>query len=397
MNQRVGSKIKVLRIIARLNIGGPAIHVVNLNHGLDPNRFESMLVSGTENPGEGSMLDYALSHGIQPIVIPKIVGEATFKPRDLKALFTLYRLIRLERPHVVHTHTAKAGFVGRLAAWLTGVPVVVHTFHGHVLRGYYSPPKTWLMRRMEWFLALLTDRIIAVSEQVKKDLVEYGVASAKKITVIPLGLDLEPYLNGQAHTGDFRRELGLDGGTKLVGIVGRIFPIKNHRLFLDAASQVAANENATRFLIVGDGILRTEMENYARELGISDRVIFTGWRRDLPRIYADLNVLVVSSDNEGTPVSAIEAMASGVPVVGTRVGGLPDLIADGDNGYIVPPRNPEALAEAIRRLLQDPELASRMGRAGRAMTKERFTVKRLITDTESLYLQLLKERETKQH
>lgn len=387
--------IKILRIIARLNIGGPAIHVVNLNAGLDPSRFESLLVSGTENPGEGSMLDYALSRGVQPIVIPEIVGEATFKPRDLRALAKLYRLLRQERPHIVHTHTAKAGFLGRLAARLAGVPIVLHTYHGHVLHGYYSPLKTQLLRRMEQVLGCFTDCIIAVSAQVKNDLVAYGLGSTDKISVIPLGFDLDPFLSCQQYRGEFLRELGLNDGTRLVGIIGRIFPIKNHRLFLDAASRVAAIVNSTCFVIVGDGILRTEMENYARELGISDRAIFTGWRRDLPQIYADLNVLVVSSDNEGTPVSAIEAMASGVPVVGTRVGGLPDIITDGENGYLVPPKDPEALAEAILRILQNSELASRMGQTGQTMARERFAIQRLISDTENLYSRLLKEKEVK--
>jgi glycosyltransferase involved in cell wall biosynthesis len=245
---------------------------------------------------------------------------------------------------------------------------------------------------MERVLARTTDCIVAVSPQIKNDLVAYGVSPADKITVIPLGFDLEPFFGCQQYKGEFLRELGLDDGTRLVGIVGRIFPIKNHHLFLESAARVSSNADAVRFVIVGDGILRTEMENYARELSITDRVIFTGWRRDLPRIYAGMKVLVVCSDNEGTPVSAIEAMASGVPVVATRVGGLPDIITDGETGYLVPPRDPEALAGAVLRLLQDPELASRMGQAGQTMARERFAVQRLITDTETLYLRLLKEK-----
>ena len=378
-----------MRIIARLIIGGPTIHVVLLNSVLNNEIFESVLVCGSPNPGEQPMLDFALEHNIKPIFIPEIVGEATFKPRDLKALVKLYRLIRRERPHIVHTHTAKAGFVGRLAARLAGTPIILHTYHGHVLHGYYNPLKTWLLRRMERVLARITDCIIAVSEQVKQDLVSYGVAPPEKITVIPLGFDLQSFLNCEKYRGEFRRELGLNDGARLIGIVGRIFPIKNHRLFLDSAVQVASQEPACRFIIVGDGVLRPEMERHARELGIADKVIFTGWRRDLPRIYADLNVLVVSSDNEGTPVSAIEAMASARPVVGTRVGGLPDIITDGENGYLVPSRNPEALAEAILRLLRDPELACRMGRAGQTMAKERFKIQRLISDMEGLYENLL--------
>lgn len=393
---RVGAqsagKIKVVRVIARLNIGGPAIHVTTLTAGLDPSRFESLLVTGTENPGEGSLLDAALARGIRPVVIPEIVGEASLKLRDFKALVALYRLMRTERPQIVHTHTAKAGFLGRLAARLAGVPIILHTFHGHVLHGYYGPMKTHLLRRMERALACMTDRIIAVSEQVKADLVGYGIARPEKISVIHLGFDLGPFLNSAAYGGAFRRELGLGNGTRLVGIVGRVFPIKNHRLFLDAAAQVAGEEGHARFVVVGDGILRPEMEAHARRLGIADRVVFTGWRRDLPRIYPDLDVLVVSSKNEGTPVSAIEAMASGRPVVATRVGGLPDLIDDGKTGCLVPSEDAPALAAAILRVLRDPDAAHRMGEAARALVRERFQAERLVGDLEGLYVKLLEEK-----
>jgi glycosyltransferase involved in cell wall biosynthesis len=379
-------------VIARLNVGGPAIHVINLTTGLDSTRFESILVTGIENPGEGSLLDLAVEHGIQPVVIPEIVAEATLKPRDLKALVALYRLLRRERPHIVHTHTAKAGFVGRLAARLAGVPVVVHTYHGHVLHGYYSPAITVLLRGMERVLGSLTTRIIAVSEQVKRDLVDYRVANPDKISVIPLGFELKPFLDSANQRGNFRADLRLSNGGPLVGIVGRIFPIKNHHLFLDAAARIAAEEKTARFVIVGDGVLRKQMEEHANRLGIADRVIFTGWRRDLPRIYADLDVLVVSSNNEGTPVSAIEAMASGCPVVATRVGGLPDLIEDGETGCLVPQRDADALATAVLRLLRDRATARRIGQAARAKVAERFTTERLVADIERLYTDLLSEK-----
>ena len=188
-------RIKILRIIGRLNVGGPAIHVVNLTAGLCPDRYESLLVAGSENEAEGSMLDFALSHGVNPTVIPEIVTAFSLAPREGKALWTLYRLMRKERPHIVHTHTAKAGFLGRLAARLAGVPIVVHTFHGHVLHGYYGAMKNQLLRRIEKYLALVTDRLVTVSEQVRQDLVGYGIAKAEKISVVPLGFDLDPFVN----------------------------------------------------------------------------------------------------------------------------------------------------------------------------------------------------------
>ena len=382
-------RTKIVRIIARLNIGGPSLHVVNLNQGLSSDRFESVLLTGSPNPGEGSMLDYAKEKGVEPLAIPEMVGEPSLKLRDFKALLSLYRILRVERPQIVHTHTAKAGFLGRLAARMAGVPVIVHTYHGHVLNGYYGPAKSWLLRMMERGLARVTDRIVAVSHLVKEDLIAHRVAPPEKISVIPLGFDLEPFLDCGSLKGEFRKELALDSGEKLVGILGRIFPIKNHRLFLESAAQIVRQESNVHFVVVGDGILRSEMEKYAQELEIDHRVIFTGWRRDLPRIYADLDLLVVSSNNEGTPVSAIEAMAAGCPVVATRVGGLPDIVQDGETGYLVPAKQSQPLAAAMLELIRDSQRAKQMGRSAQCSVKETFALDRLLRDTENLYEELL--------
>jgi glycosyltransferase involved in cell wall biosynthesis len=382
------TKMKILHIIARLCVSGAVIHVVDLSAGFDPLGFESQVVAGRENPGEGSLLDYALSQGVQPIFIPEMAAEFSIKPQDLQALIKLYRLIREQKPHIVNTHTAKAGFLGRIAAYMARVPVVIHTYHGHVLHGYYGQVKNDVLRRMERALGHLTNCIIAVDPQVKRDLVGYRVAPPEKIVVIPYGLHLEPYLACDRHRGEFRRELRLPIEAKLVGIVGRIFPIKNHRLFLDAATLVAQREPRTRFAIVGDGILRPEMENHAHRTGIADKIVFTGWRQDLPRVYADLDLLAVTSNNEGTPFSAIEAMAAGCPVVATQVGGLPDLICEGQTGYLVPPGDAHAVAEAMLRLLHASETARRMGKAARARVKDCYAIQRLIRDTEQLYLKL---------
>ncbi len=387
--RRSGERIRVLRVIARLNVGGPAIHVSLLNAGLDPSRFDCRLVSGSENPGEGTMIEYARARGVEPIVVPEMLGQAVLAPRDFVALRKLLRIVRSFRPHIVHTHTAKAGFLGRLAARLAGVPVVLHTYHGHVLYGYYSPLKSQALGRMEQVLGWMSDCLVAVSDRVRDDLVRFGVARRERIRVIPLGLDLDPFLAAETHRGEFRRELGLDPSHRLVGIVGRIFPIKNHRLFLDAAARVAAGEASARFVIVGDGQLRPEMEDHARALGLAPRVVFTGWRQDLARIYADLDLLVVSSDNEGTPVSAIEAMAAGRAVVATRVGGLADLVADGSTGCLVPPRDAGALAAAIAGLLADPAARERMGREARLAASGRYRAERLVADVAQLYEELL--------
>jgi glycosyltransferase involved in cell wall biosynthesis len=383
------SKIRIVRVIARMNIGGPAIHVTLLNSRLDPNRFESTLVTGLENAGEGSLLEWAVTQGVQPLVIPEIVGEATFGPRDVAALRKMYAIIRRANPHIVHTHTAKAGFVGRLAAKMAGAPMIVHTFHGHVLRGYYSPVKTALLNQMEKMLARLTDRIVAVSEAVRRDLIELRVAPAEKVVTVPLGLDLDEFANADRLRGSFRAEHKIARDRKLIGIVGRLALIKNHRLFLEMARQLLTIVPESRFVIVGDGLLRRGLETYAEQLGIREQVIFVGWRRDLASIYADLDILVVSSNNEGTPVSAIEAMASGCPVVATRVGGMPDVVKDGETGFLAPPNDALTLARSAAELLRDSPKRNRMGQAARAVALEHFSVQRLVADTERLYDELL--------
>ncbi len=388
-NHTNDEKIKVLRVIGRLIIGGPTIHVINLNNGLNSNRFVSSLACGKENPGERSMLDFAISRGIKPFAIPEMVSEANLKIRDLIAFIKLFRLIRKFKPHIVHTHTAKAGFLGRLAAFFAGVPVIIHTYHGHILHGYYGSIKTWILRRMERMLSALTNCLIAVSEQVKRDLVNYGVASPEKIIVIPIGLNLEPFLNSAPLQGEFRRELGMSDDIRLIGIIGRLFPIKNHRLFLDSAAHVISEDPSTRFVIIGDGALRQELEQHANALGISDKVIFAGWRLDLPCVYADLDVVVVSSNNEGTPVSVIEAMAASCPVVATRVGGIPELISDGQTGYMVPPGDAKALASSILHLLKEPKLASEMAQRACKIVSKNFTSRRLISDIEGVYQDLI--------
>ena len=382
-------RVRVLRIIARLNVGGPARHVALLTAGMDPNRFTSWLVTGTENPDEGSLCDYARDRGIEPLVIPELLGQASLGLRDVIALCKLVGVIRRIRPHVVHTHTAKAGFLGRLAARITKVPIVVHTYHGHVLSGYFSQRKTKLLTMMERGLARFSDRLVAVSDQVRDDLVSFGVAHSGHFSVVPLGLDLAPMFSAGSQRGALRTELDVAPDVPLIGIVGRLFPIKNHALFLETAAHLMTKHPDARFIVVGDGTLRAELEERAGRSDLAGHVFFTGWRFDLPAIYTDLDVLVVSSRNEGTPVSAIEAMAAGCPVVATRVGGLPDLIDDGRTGILVDPDDATALSEAIDGVLTDQNRKSVLREAARADVEQRFMVSRLVSDMQDLYVELL--------
>ena len=394
-------RVKVLRIIARLNIGGPAIHTILLTAGLNNAgshqqgaeglAFESTLVTGVEGKHEGNMLDLAAAKGVEPIIIPQL--RRNIDPiGGLIALFKLYRLMRREKPHIVHTHTATAGLLGRLAARLAGVPVILHTFHGHVLRGYFGPLQSKVLVWIERFLARLSDRIVTVSEGQRRELAGYGIAPLEKITVVPLGFELEALLACESHRGELRRELGLAYENKLIGIVARLVPIKNHRLFLQAARVVAEAVPQARFLVVGDGELREELEAYARDLGLDGKAFFTGWRRDLARLYADLDVVALTSINEGTPVSLIEAMAAGVPVVATGVGGVPDVVVDGETGHLVEAGEVKGMAEAIVELLRNPEKAREMGSAGREAVYPRFAVQTLMANVEGLYAELLRQR-----
>lgn len=380
-------KLTVFRAITRLNIGGPAIHAILLTRGLQNERFRSLLVSGVAAPGEGDMLDLAARHGVRPLMVEEL-GREVSPLNDLLAVKRLSGLIRRVRPQIVHTHMAKAGTAARLAARLAGVPIVVHTYHGHVFHSYFSPRKTAVFLNIERALGRLTDRVIAVGDKQRRELIGYRVAPAEKIVSIPLGLEIEGLLDAEAERGRLRAELGLNGIDRLVGIVARLVPIKAHDVFLDAAAEVQRRVPNTRFVIVGDGERRAELEARARALGLGDRTFFLGWQREMRKIYADLDVVVLSSLNEGSPVAIIEAMAAGRPVVSTDVGGVGEVVADGRGGLLVPPRDPAALAEAVTAVLSDPSAAERMGRAARAAVYPKYSAGRLVGDLERLYLDL---------
>jgi len=388
---RPGERVKVLRVIARLNVGGPALHAVLLTSRLDPTRYQSLLVTGVEDPREGN---YLTLRGISLEHLTTLPGLGReIRPfRDLQVLVQLIRLIRRTRPRIVHTHTAKAGVLGRLAAHFAGVPLIVHTYHGHVFHGYFSRPKTRVLLAIERWLARRTDRLLTVSERVRGELLALGVGRPERLTAMPLGLELDRFLDSDRIRGQLRAELGLGPSAPLVGIVARLVPIKAHEIFLRAVSSVAREIPESRFLVVGDGERRTELEALGRALGLARRLQFLGWRSDVERIYADLDLVVLSSRNEGSPVSLIEAMAAARPVVATRVGGVPDVVEDGATGLLVEAGDIAGMAKAITTLLRDPERARTMGIEAQKRVYPAFGVERLIADMDRLYMELLTAR-----
>ena len=360
--------------------------MILLSEGLRPLGYDTRLVIGREAEREGNLLALAAERGVDCETMAGL-GREIAPLQDLRALLGLVRLIRAWRPAIVHTHTAKAGLLGRLAARAAGVPTVVHTFHGHVLRGYFSPPKQAFFRGVEAFLAKAADALVAVSDAVKRDLVELKVAPERKIRVIPLGLELKT-LAGELPRGALRREAGIPDAAPLVGIVGRLVPIKDVPGFLEAARRVRERRKDARFAIVGDGEERPALEALCRSLGLADAAHFFGWRRDLAHVYGDLDVVVNASRNEGTPVALIEALAAARPVVATAVGGTPDLIGKNERGVLVPPGEPEALAAAVVDVLSGSEAARRRALAGREHVLAQHSSERLFRDMHALYREL---------
>ena len=373
---------KIIRIISRLNIGGPAIHVVLLTQHFNNESWSSILVTGKHGQNEGDMSYLTAKYGVQPVYYPELGREISLLS-DLKVCLSLIRLFIKEKPDIVHTHTAKAGFVGRVAAILTGVPQIYHTFHGHVFNGYFSPLKTKLYILIERFLALFTTRIVVISELQRQDLIVYGIAKERKFKVIPLGFDFGRIFPPDS-TNKLRYDLGLPTDIPVVAIIGRIVPIKNHSLFIQVAELVAKQVTDIHFLIIGDGELRDTCEKQVRDLGLESRVSFTGFLTDLQLVYGSVDVVVLTSINEGTPVSLLEAMACQKLVLSTRVGGVGDFVTNGVNGYVLEP-NPQAFADIIIDYAINPDRYTPLKERASKDVLRKYDKERLFRDIEALY------------
>jgi glycosyltransferase involved in cell wall biosynthesis len=410
--------MKIARIIARLNVGGPARHVVWLTEALQNEEFESVLLTGTVPEGEEDMNWFADAHGVKPFYIPEMSRELS--PKDAISLWKVYRRFQLEKPEIVHTHTAKAGTIGRAAGflyrWLTPKTLIgkprpikfIHTYHGHVFHSYYGRRKTQLFLFIEKFLArLATDKIIVISKQQFEEIHEkFGVGKTSQFKIVPLGIDLAPFAGSQSKRDILRREINAKPEEILVGIVGRLTEIKNISLFLRVAKLYKQTENNSltkiRFIVIGDGNLRELLEKEATDLNVRDIVTFLGNRNDTDVFYAGLDMVALTSHNEGTPLSLIEAMANKRPVISTAVGGTVDLLGKTiekisnfevcERGVKVTPDNAESFFDGLKYLAENESLREELSFRGHEFVVSNYSKERLIDEIKSLYRDLLEKK-----
>lgn len=382
--------IRVAQITTRLNVGGIAHQVLGLCAGLDAERFECTLVTGTAGRFEGEMLELVDVRPGRLHVIPEM-GRTIFL-RDLPAFVKLVRLLRRLRPDIVHTHAAKAGALGRLAAWLARVPVRVHSYHGHVFRGYFHPVAEAVIVRIERLLGRLTSVVLLPSESQRDEIVgDFRIVPASKTRVVRYGIPVDDVAEPRSRM-EARKRFGLDAPL-VVGMLGRMAPIKNHALTIDAFARLLAQPEPpdAQLLLVGEGEIREELERKVGRLTLGDRVRFHGFQRDLRDVYAALDVLVISSKNEGMPIAALEAMAAGVPLVVTAVGGLVDLVRNGENGWLTPPGDPDRLAETLRTVLLSASDRRRVAETARLDVGARHRADRVHRELEVVYEEALME------
>lgn len=405
---------RVLRIINRFNLGGPTHNAAYLSRYL-PGDFETLLVGGSQEATEEGSHHILRSLGVEPVILPELQREVA-PWRDRGAYRRIKELIKEFKPDIVHTHAAKAGAVGRMAAADLGVKAIVHTFHGHVFHSYFGPVRTALYKNIERFLARRSSRIIAISEKQKQELVEeHRICSAEKVTVIPLGFDLSRFQEEQSRKRAlFRKVYGVADDEIAIGIVGRLVPIKNHDLFLDVIAQVGQRTGKKlRAFIVGDGEERERLEQRASALGLSQvsgpyfnghgfghgvngkpvvapaTITFTSWIKEVDIVNAGVDIVMLTSLNEGTPVSLIEAQASNKPIVSTRVGGIENVVVPGSTALLSESGDAAGLADQLSLLIEDDARRQAMGVGGWQHVRDRYHYSRLVGDTAQLYRSLL--------
>lgn len=395
-------KIRVLRIINRLNLGGPTYNVAYLTKYLEP-QFETKLVAGMKDESEASSEHIIQSLNIVPTYV-KDMHRSIHPIKDFLSFLEIRRIIKEYKPDIVHTHAAKSGAIGRLAALSCNVPIILHTFHGHVFHSYFSSLSTKVFLFIERFLARRTQGIIAISNLQKKELCEdFHIVSPDKAYVIPLGFDLTKFNTDiESKRKAFRSKYGVKDDEVVISIVGRLVPIKNHSLFLKSIQLVKEKSSKKiRVFIVGDGELRAQIEAEAKSLELSfdnqnlsatTDLTFTSWIKEVDVVNAGSDIICLSSLNEGTPVSLIEACASGKPIVSTNVGGIGDFIENEKNGFLVDDNNPNTFASKILYLIEHENERIQMGLFNQKNIINLFSYTRLVSDVKSLYLKLLSKK-----
>lgn len=394
---------KILRIINRFNLGGPTYNATFLTKYMAP-EFETMLIGGERDETEESSLHIPHSLGIEPIIIEEM--KRPINPlQDYKAYQKIISIIQEFKPDIVHTHASKSGFIGRMAAYNSGVPVIVHTFHGHVFHSYFNRATTGFYKILERYAASKSDAIIAISEKQKYELSQiHHICSPEKIRVIPLGFELEKFSeNSEDKRKSFRAHYNVDDDEIVIAIVGRLVPIKNHTLFLEALKEIKdKTKQKIRAFIVGDGEDRLKIENKATELGIDfvdalkskekATLTFTSWIKNVDWANAGADIIALSSLNEGTPVSLIEAQASSKPIVSTAVGGIENVVIQGETALLCDKEDKAHFARNLLSLVENKELRQKMSEKGKNFVFEHFHYKRLVNDTAQLYRQLLAQK-----
>jgi glycosyltransferase involved in cell wall biosynthesis len=387
-------EVRVLRIINRFNIGGPTFHVTLLTKHLgEP--FDTKLVGGVPDAGESDSLHVLREYNVEPIVLEELQRNPSISS-DRKAYKKIKEIIETYKPDIVHTHAAKAGALGRRAAHKCGVPIIIHTFHGHVFHSYFGKIKTAIFKQIERSLAKKSTGIIAISEQQKKELSEiHKICPADKIEVIPLGLDLTKFNSNKAENrSSMRTELGLQDNEIAIAIIGRLAPVKDHSFFLDVIERVASKTSKKiRVFIVGDGSERPVIEQRANEINqkFNELISFTSWIEDVAPLNHAMDIVCLTSKNEGTPVSLIEAQAAGVPVISTNVGGVKDIVDDGETGFIIEPNDLLDYTHKLLELIENESLRLSMSENGWSHVGKKYHYTRLIRNIEDYYLRLLQK------